>query len=40
MSMVSMKTEGNKPDVNLSLKITDMAASRAGGDAASMLYGG
>lgn len=32
--------EGDAPDVNLSLKITDMAASRAGGDTASMLYGG
>ena len=33
-------TEGSAPDVSLSLKITDMAASRSGGDAASMLYGG
>lgn len=32
--------EGGAPDVNLSLKITDMSASRAGGDSASMLYGG
>jgi hypothetical protein len=32
--------EGGKPDVSLSLKITDMAASRSGGDTASMLYGG
>lgn len=32
--------EGGAPDVSLSLKITDMAASRSGGDAASMLYGG
>ena len=32
--------EGNAPDVNLTLCITDMGASLSGADAASMLYGG